>query len=219
MSDGAKTEETKKTAAKKILSVAAYAVVGLLMLCIAFVLFSNLSGNILFIGGKSAMWVKTESMEPVIPQKSYILVQKATAADVKEGDVIIFRSDDPSLKNALNTHRVVEIVDGGREFVTKGDNNIAADSYTAKADKIVGIYRKRLPVLSFLGRFLSTAGGITVMAILMLAIILISFLPDITEGMRKKEEVKKQAEIDRLVQAEIEKLKAENNDADTPDDQ
>lgn len=197
---------------KKILTAAAYVFTALLIVFIAFVLYFNLTGKTFFVFDRAIMWVKTGSMEPEIPARSYILVRKATGEDVKQGDVIVFHSSDPTLGGELNTHRVVEIKGGGTEFITKGDNNLAVDKQSARAENVIGIYSKNLPFLSSLGRFLSTSTGIIVMALLMFAIIIAVFLPDVLKYQRDKTE---NVKIDELVKAEVEKLKSENSDSDT----
>lgn len=194
---------------KKVLTYASYIFVAILIVLVSTVLFFNLSGKTFFVFGRAVMWVKTDSMEPAIPARSYITVKQATGEDVKVGDVIIFHSSDPTLQGQLNTHRVVEIKSGGAEFVTKGDNNPGVDKDTAKARNVIGIYSSNLPVLSVFGRFLSTPIGITVMFLLILAITLAIFLPDILAYQKKKT---KQQRIESLIKEEIENLKAQNGD-------
>lgn len=196
---------------KKVFTCAAYVFTALLIVFVAFVLYFNLTGKTFFVFNRAVMWVKTGSMEPEIPAKSYIIVKKATGEDVKLGDVIVFHSSDPMLHGELNTHRVVEIKAGGTEFVTRGDNNPLVDEYTARAENVIGIYSRHLPLLSILGRFLSTTAGITVMALLIFAIILVVFLPDVLAFLRNKA---KSEEFDELVKAEVERLKSENGDSD-----
>lgn len=201
---------------RKGITVAAYVLVGIFAVFIAFVLYSNLTGKTLFIGGKTAMWVKTGSMEPEIPARSYILIERADTENIKVGDVIVFYSDDPSIYGKLNAHRVTEIIDGGKRFATKGDNNPGPDKYYARADKVIGVYRKNLKLLSYLGRFFLTPLGITITIIFVLAMVVPIYLPDILSAInnKKKQEItdKKQAKIDELVRAEVEKLMQENND-------
>ena len=102
---------------------------------------------------------------------------------------------------------MISIENGGREFVTKGDNNPGADKRTALSQNVIGIYVTHLPFLSFFGRFLSTSLGITVMVFLVFVIIFSVFLPDIINALREKS---KKEKFDQLVKEEIEKLKAEN---------
>ncbi|MBO7519208.1 MAG: signal peptidase I [Clostridia bacterium] len=196
---------------KKVFTFAAYVFTAIFILLVAIVLYFNLTGKTFFVFDRAVMWVKTGSMEPEIPAKSYIIVKKATGDDVKLGDVIVFHSSDPVLRGELNTHRVVEIKNGGAEFVTKGDNNPLIDEQTARAEDVIGIYSRHLPFLSVIGRFLSTSTGITVMALLIFAIIIAVFLPDVLAFLRNKA---KNEQFDELVKAEVERLKSENADSD-----
>ncbi len=203
---------TVKKILRRCLTVLSYVCVIALVAALAAVLYFNMSGQVTFVAGKTAMWVRTDSMEPAIEARSYILVEKATAADVQVGDVIVFRSDDPALRGAYNTHRVTAIVGDHEEFVTKGDHNVVEDKYTAKAGNVVGIYRKNLQILTFFGRFFSTSMGIIVTITLILAFVAIAYLPDMISATRertKKLEAKKQQQIEERVRQEVERLRAE----------
>jgi signal peptidase len=205
-------KKPKKSIFRRIFEFVGYTVVVGMMVLVAFILFSNMSGKVTFIFGRTAMWVKTESMAPVIPERSYILVRKAAANEVRTGDVIVFKSDDPSIAGAYNTHRVVEILNGGAEFVTKGDNNIIQDQYTAKAANVLGIYEKNLPLMTSFGRVLSTTRGIMITFTMIFVIFLIIYVPDMTRAAKRKQEEAdriEQERVDALVALEVEKLKAE----------
>ena len=155
----------------------------------------------------------TPSMEPTIPERSYILVEKADPDSIIVGDVIMFRSEDPALNGANNTHRVVEISEDKKSFTTKGDANTVADSEPAKAENVIGVYVKNLPVLSAVGRFLFSGIGMIITMTLIFVIIMIIYLPDIIRATREKSnqlEEKRQAQIADLVRAEVERLKREN---------
>lgn len=202
-----------KSGIRKAAAAVGYVIIGAICVLFAFVFISNLSGNTAFLFGHTAVWIRTDSMEPAIPQRSYILVKKAAAEDVNVGDVIVFRSDDPVLEGALNTHRVTEIIGEHEEFVTKGDNNYVEDQYTAKAENIVGIYEKNLPLFTNFGRFFTTPLGLVATIALVLMILLIMYIPDIRAATRRHSEEldrKKQEQIDELVRLEVEKLKAQN---------
>ena len=202
----------KKSVIRRIIGIVGYTVVVALMLLVAFILFSNMSGKVTFIFGRTAMWVKTESMAPQIPERSYILVRKAPASEVKVGDVIVFKSDDPSIAGSYNTHRVIEIIGGGAEFVTKGDNNAIADQYTAKAANVLGIYEKNLPLMTSFGRVLSTSQGIMITFTMIFVIFLIIYVPDMTRASKRRSDEAdriEKARVEALVALEVERLKAE----------
>lgn len=208
-------KKAKKTPLARVLNVISTIVLIFAILIFVFILFSNLRGEMLFIGDRAPVWVRTDSMEPTIPAQSYVVIRKADSSEVAVGDVILFASDDPRLEGANNLHRVVEIVGDHEEFVTKGDNpqtNPLADKQTAKAEKVIGIYERTLPVLSALVRFLTTPIGIAVTLFVLFALNLLSSLPDLkraSAGRKAKAAQKKQDELDALVQAEVQKLKTE----------
>lgn len=162
---------------KLILNVLYTIVMVLLGALLITLVVGRMANKITFIFDRAVVWILSNSMEEQIPAQSYILVEKIEAAEVKVGDVIVFYSDDPSLKGALNTHRVVEIIGDNDEFVTMGDNNLVADTYTAKAEKVQGVYKSNLPFLTAVMRFLmSPVGFAVVVGVLALIVVLPLFV-------------------------------------------
>lgn len=192
---------------------------------IALFIMSKVTSSPIFLFKRTTMWVLTESMDPTIPPKTYILVEKATADDVEVGDIIVFRSDDPRIKGQFNAHRLISKTDD--VMVTKGDNNKNTDgAYSAKADAVVGKYVKSLPAMTFLGRVVMTPAGYAVLVLVFIATIVICVIPDVKDAVRVKEESdeeEKQKEIRRLIEEEKKRLKesglepssAENGEAHT----
>ena len=203
----------------KILTAITYVVVAVLILFVSVILFFRISGRTFWMFDRTLMWVKTGSMEPTIPARSYILVKKIDGDDVKVGDIITFKSE--KLGGELNTHRVVEPDPnrriGANEIVTKGDNNYEKDA-PINRDSVIGIHQKNLPVLSFFGRFFTTPVGITVTVLIVLAVMILLYFEDIAALVNtvtgKKNEKQKQEKFDELVKAEVERLKAQNRDTD-----
>ncbi len=184
-------------------------IIAISALCV-YVLVSRASGGTAFIFGKTTAWVMTASMEPAIPERSYILLEKRDPSTVEVGDIITFSSDDPALNSAYNTHRVVEIVGDHAEFITKGDANHTADKYTAKAGKLLGVYVKNLPVLTSIGRVLASGTGIMVAVSVLMLIVLAIYLPGMLKANKEREaqlELRRSEMIDELVREEIEKLR------------
>ncbi len=209
----------QKPIVKRVFSIILYVLLGLIAVFVLFLVVSRFSGKTPFIGKYTALWVLTNSMENLedpdegFPAKTYILIQKVDPKDVEAGDIITFYSSDPSLAGGMNTHRVVEVIGDHEEFRTKGDNiktNPVPDTYTAKAENIVGIYVRRLPVLTALGRLFMTGAGLMLVCFVILAITGAAFIPDILQANREKK-AEEQAELDRRVQEEVEKLKQQNN--------
>ncbi len=196
------------------------AVVILILLACSIFFFSQRSQNkVTFVFNKSIVMIVSPSMEEVIEEKSYILIEKIDASEIKTGDIIMFYSDDPAIKGKLNTHRVVGIVGDNEEFVTKGDNNPVEDKYTAKAENVVGIYRKNMPGLTAVLRFFLSKGGLAVIIVLFVGLTTFLVAPEFIKYSRERAAEKenqtdeqKQAEIDRLVQEELQKLRNQNKD-------
>lgn len=215
----------KKTVFRRITGIVGYVLIFLIAALFVFVIVFKANNRTMFVFGRAPVWVMTPSMEPTIPEKSYILIKKASADDIQVGDVIMFKSDDPALGGANNTHRVVEISEDKKTFVTKGDANVKVDDVPAKAENIVGVYERNLPVLTAIGRFMFSGIGIIITMTLIFAIIMAIYLPDIiraTQQKSKELEDKRQAHIEELVRAEVERLKRENeaasNVTDTAED-
>jgi signal peptidase I len=172
---------------RKIVNAVMYALIGVLILVVAVGLFARMSGKPLFLFGRTAVWVLTDSMEEEIPERSYILVRRADASEVNENDVITFYSDDPALRGNLNTHRVMKVVDGGASFITRGDHNLKDDDYPADGDKLFGIYERNMPLLTMIGRLFDTKAGtmIAIGGIVILCFVL--YVPELVkEGKRLK---------------------------------
>src|SRR5699024_8399898 len=51
----------------------------------------------------------------------------------KQGDIITFQKD-----SILVTHRIIEVLVEGKEYITKGDANDRADSDTVSSENIIG---------------------------------------------------------------------------------
>ncbi len=209
------------TRKRKIGSILLYILLALLAVFVAFLIIGRMSGKTPFIGKYTALWVLTDSMENTenpkegFPAKSYILIEKVDPKEIEEGDIITFYSSDPAIAGSLNTHRVMEVVGDHAEFRTKGDHNLAADRYTAKAEDVVGRYVRRLPVLSALGRLFLSGAGLVVVFVIIIAVTAAAFIPDIVKTNREKK-AREQAEIDRRVKEEVEKLKEQDQSGNPP---
>ncbi len=195
----------KKSAAKKIGSILAAVLIVILVLLIGVTVYSKITGNMII--PYSVMWVRSGSMEPTIPTKSYILVKKASAEDIKVGDVICFTSRDPKLQGENNTHRVVGIIGDNEEFVTRGDAAIKDDDFHAYSSDIVAKYVKNLKFLTFFGRVYSTTTGFIITMVLLL-IIAVIWSRVVMRGVKKQEEQSEAETIEKLIAEEVEKLKA-----------
>ena len=143
---------TKTFKAIKIVTSAVWwCVLAIVVALLVNVIGAKMSGKVPSVFGYSVLNIVSGSMEDEIPSGSYILIKKTDAGKIEKGDVICFYSTDPKIYGLPNTHRVVEepiVTENGIEFVTKGDANPINDKQTAKGDRIVGVYVKRLDGLT-----------------------------------------------------------------------
>ena len=156
----------------------------------------------------------TESMDPTIPPKTYILVEKVSADEVEVGDVVVFISEDPTIYGQYNTHRVIE--KDGDKFVTKGDNpKSPVDKYPATAQTIVGRYVRTMPVMTFMGRVVMTPVGFAALIVVFMVSITFCVIPDLKQALadkNKEDEEVREREKRRLIEEEIRRLKESETD-------
>ena len=187
----------KRSTLRLVSKIAFYSIFVIVLALVAMLFISKFTGKVFFVGNHTAVWILTDSMDDKIPPQTYILIEKADPADVKKDDIITFYSDDPVLGGSLNTHRVLEVIDGGKEFVTKGDHNLAEDKYTAKGDKLVGVYVDDIPFLTALGRFFAKPYGLGVTIGLIILLSVGVYLPEL---LKKKPDEAKNTEQSTVAQ-------------------
>ena len=136
--------------------------------------------------------VLSSSMEDTIMPGDLILTKEIDALELKEGDVISFRTN----KYTVVTHRIINIVDeeGERKYYTKGDNNDTADINPVCNNQIEGIYRYRIPELGKIALNLQKPIGIVICIALPLIIVLIAQFADYKRQVKEKEKKQKDLE-------------------------
>lgn len=140
--------------------------------------------------------VLSGSMEDTIMPGDLILTKEIDALELKEGDIISFRTN----KYNVITHRIINIVDenGERKYYTKGDNNNSADSEPVCNEQIEGIYRYKIPKLGEIALNLQKPIGIVICVTLPLIILLIAQFADYKRQSKEKE--KKQKDLEEKVE-------------------
>lgn len=115
--------------------------------------------------GGTAMTVLTQSMEPGLPPGTLVVIKPTPVDDIRVGDVITYqiRSGDP----AVVSHRVVSKTYAGGEvtFMTKGDNNSAADPDPVQPAQIRGTLWYSLPLLGWVNSALYGTDRTIVLAV------------------------------------------------------
>lgn len=198
---------SKKTVVKIISNVAFSVFMAFMGLLILFSILEKTVG--VSIGGHHVLWVKTNSMEPVIPASSYIVCKDVKAEDVKVDDIITFTSDDPRIKGMLNTHKVKAINKETGELTTWGINNPLEDEYKVKPENVKYLYEKNLPFLSFFGRLFATPLGYGLTVIGIVGLCAVWFTIDYKDRKKEKDLKTKQEMMDEMVKKEVERLENE----------
>lgn len=109
-------------------------------LCLFFTL-QSLSVGYVSCFGTSVFRVVTGSMEPEIPVGALLVAQKTDIDDIRERDIVCYRSGRSQLGGAIITHRVVGIYrdpNGALVLQTKGDANPAADIEVVTEGQLIG---------------------------------------------------------------------------------
>lgn len=154
-----------------------------------------------FLGYKPFI-VLSGSMEPTINTGDIAIIKKCKADEIKEGDIIAFRSG-----KSVITHRIVEInnSDSESKLVTKGDNNNSEDRYPVNLETVEGIFVYRIPKLGNFAMFLQTTLG----TVIFISIPFILFI--IFDVAQRKKDNKIQKQKQEKLEKELEELKKKNN--------
>ena len=177
-----KPKLTKKEKRKKALNtvINVVLVVALVFAAVCtFISYSSTESNgVPGLFGVKLLTVQTESMKDTInPGDLIIDVEVKDPAELQKGDIITFWTFIEG-KRVLNTHRIVNIYDGGtfRIFETKGDNATIADAVTVHQNEIVGKYVFRIPALGTAIDFMQTPLGFFLVVVLPVLIFFIYHL-------------------------------------------
>jgi signal peptidase len=141
------------------------------------------------VTGSIPLTVLTSSMEPGFPPGTLIIVRPVAVADVALGDVITYQMETG--KPGVVTHRVIAInmTAGERTFVTKGDNNGAADATAVLEGQIQGRLWYSVPLIGYVNNAVNGANRawlIPVAASLLFAYASFTFLAGVVASVRKR---------------------------------
>ncbi len=205
----ANRKDEKSSAAHKVLTITG-AVICLILIPILIINITLIiksytnTDEVPKIGGVCPLIVLTGSMEPEISSGDLIIVNQIDAKDIKKGDIIAFFDPDGNGSSVL-THRVVDIIkqEGKLSFKTKGDANNSEDRLAVSEDKLVGIYKTRIPGAGNVAMFMQTTMGL-ILCVIVPLVLLIGY--DILRR-RRYERLNKQ-DTEALL-AELNELKAQ----------
>lgn len=156
------------------------------------------------VGGWLPLIVLTDSMYPEIHSGDLIICHTEDAKEVEVGDVIAF-FDPTGNGTSIVTHRVTEVTteDGALAFRTKGDANNVEDAKLVPADKLVAVYRNRIPNMGNIAMFMQTTQGL-ITCVVCPIILLVGY--DMIR--RRMYEKNKKEDTDALLR-ELEELRAQ----------
>ena len=123
--------------------------------------------------------VDSGSMSPTIPMDSMIIVKESEPHEIDKDDVITYYGHD---KSSRITHRVVDVVNNGEFFTTRGDANEVDDPMPLEGKKLIGKVTLTIPFIGKVFRFLNTQIG---MGILISLTILWIIVPIVSEKIKK----------------------------------
>lgn len=137
----------------RILRIAMYVVVGLLLFVIIVQRFSN---NALSVGGFRIFTVVSGSMVPEYEIGDILLSKRVSVDNINVGDNVTYKGNTSNLKDLIITHKVVkkEVRDNTTYFVTKGTANIIADPEITYS-QIYGKVIYKTAILSIFGKVMN----------------------------------------------------------------
>lgn len=219
---------SKKSKKRKIIGGAVGGTaLALLVAIVIYAVVCNVTGRMMNFFGTGYSCVLTGSMEPTIPTHSIVSVKMIDESDVynltadeENGDIIVFEGTVQG-KSAYIIHRLVAFNEDGT-LVTRGDNN-NQDDEPITADKVVGVYGRRMPVFSWFSRLLHTSYGFVLMLLIPCVglvichvVTIVKSSTDISEEQRRKkriDEIKAEA-----IREFTESQKLKNAETETPTD-
>ena len=121
------------------------------------------------------------SMEPNMPVGSIVYAHPEDFENIKVNGVISYRVNEETMV----THRVVEVNEEDKSFITKGDANDVNDANPISYENVVGVVKMCIPLLGYITMYIKTPLGIGVLCGILFIILLLNFLPDL---LKKDEE-------------------------------
>lgn len=197
---------------KKFFSILSWLIIIFLLIVGGFLIYYVINAKIYEKSGKeyfpdfSLYTIISPSMEPNIKVYDVVLTKKVNKPEnIKVGDVITFISSAQISNDLTVTHRVTEIneVNGEKQYITKGDNNIKEDESYALFGNIMGKVVIKIPQLGRVQFLLASKGGWFILVMLpamgiiiydLLKLFKLFDLKDRVVTISKKEEIKDEDE-------------------------
>ena len=120
------------------------------------------------IFGIRLLSIQTESMSPTIKAGDLIIdTAVKDPSKLKKNDIITYWTVIDG-ERVLNTHRIINIYDGGDYliFETQGDKNTSPDPLTVHEQEVIGKYKFRIPGVGKVFDYLQTSTGFLLIVVI-----------------------------------------------------
>lgn len=151
-------------------------IVIILATCITLTTISSQKNGYFRVFKSIPLTMKDSSMEPTIKKGSLIITKEYKNNDIKEGDVISYRSIDKNNTLEIKTGRVKTIITVNEQttYITEFDNKEYTDSEQVNSKNVISIWNgKKVSTLGSIIDFLNTKVGFFICIIVPLALLFI----------------------------------------------
>ena len=176
---------------KKIIKIIINCFVSLLIVFVSLLLIVSFFSNddeVLKVGDYSFLSVRGESMDPVIKDGDYIVINREGKDKYKEGDIICYLHEI-NYSYILVTHEITKVIEDDSEikYVTKGVNVSSNDDWYVKEDEIIGEYEGvRIPIVGHVIDYSNTSIGYLLLVVCPLGIISFICIYEFVKELDKK---------------------------------
>lgn len=125
--------------------------------------------------GYETLAVLSGSMEPEISVGAIVYVKEVEPEELKAGDILTYRMGG----STIVTHRIVEVDEENRQFITKGDANDVIDGSPVDYDQVVGKAEFHVPMIGYISIYIRTPLGIAAVCGVLFVILLLNLLPEL----------------------------------------
>ena len=145
----------------KILNAFFLVLLVILLVVLIYLAVGSRGSGLPFMQNFKIFTVMSGSMEPTLNVGGVILVEKVDTAELEEGDIITFLSNDTSLNGKVVSHRIIQVVKNENltMYITKGDANKVRDDAAAIPENVIGRVIFHVPYLGYLLNFMKTKQG------------------------------------------------------------
>ncbi len=165
-------EEQEQSKSKRIINtvINVILIIAIVVAVVAtYVSFVSTSGNgVPNIFGLRLFSIQTDSMYPeLLPGDLAVGTNVKDKGELRPGDIITYWTVIDG-ERVLNTHRIIEIYNGGGYWIfqTKGDNNTLEDPLTVHESEVVSQYKFRIPGIGKVFNYLQTSTGFLLVVVL-----------------------------------------------------